>query len=400
MFTTGSKLFFGIAAAALVAAVVYLLDSEAEFLGVVILLALSGAAAFLGAVVVAFRDADVEAPPEAAASAADAEGASASGPEIGGSAWPVVGAFGAGFVVLGLVLDPLFFVLGAVVLLVVVLEWMVQSWAERASSDPRYNRELRDQVMQPFELPVGGLLIAAFVVIGFSRVLLAIPSDASVLVFIAVAALVLLMAVLLSTRPRIGTNVLAAVLLVGGVAVLGGGVVGAAVGEREFHHPEEEDPEATNGVSAKARVAAYVIADDVAFRTTELRIPRALDVSIIFDNRDDGVEHSLHITGPVALAGEPVGGAAEGEADGEGTAGADEPEAGEEPDSGEEAVEGGDEADTGGDPAGGSPAVDVHTRVDEGPSEQYIIVEFPAAGEYEFFCDVHPEQMRGTIITI
>ena len=48
MFTTGSKFFFGLAAAAIAAGVVYWVGTDLEFFGVIVLFSLGAVAAFPG----------------------------------------------------------------------------------------------------------------------------------------------------------------------------------------------------------------------------------------------------------------------------------------------------------------------------------------------------------------
>src|SRR5947207_9755953 len=128
MFTIGSKFFFGLAAAAAVAGVAYWVDTGLEFFGVIVLISLAAVAAFLGTVIVAFRDADVAVPVVEAASPVDAEGVSR-GPRVSPSMWPLIGAFGAGLVVIGLVYDRRWFVGGILVLVATTIEWVVQAWS-------------------------------------------------------------------------------------------------------------------------------------------------------------------------------------------------------------------------------------------------------------------------------
>lgn len=87
--------------------------------------------------------------------------------------------------------------------------------------------------------------------------------------------------------------------------------------------------------------AVAIVADDIAFDTTTLDATVGETLSISYDNRDDGIAHNLHVEGA----------------------------------------------------AGG----DAKTDIEEGPTTQTLEVSFEEAGEFEYFCDVHPQQMRGTI---
>ena len=210
MFTTGSKFYFGLAFAAVVAGIVYWFDTNLEFFGVIVLLSLVAVAAFVGGVVIAFRDADVRAPVVEATSAADAEG-TGRGPRVSPSMWPLIGAFGAGLVVIGLVYDRRWFVGGLLVLVATTIEWVVQAWSDRASDDPEYNARIRGRLLHPLEFPILGALAVGLVIFGFSRVMLAIPKSAAVAVFIGLGAVVLVIAAVLSAPRRVSGALLSSV---------------------------------------------------------------------------------------------------------------------------------------------------------------------------------------------
>jgi hypothetical protein len=257
VFTTGSKYFFGLALAALIAAAFYggasaghevNLDTilgvltlgykgrVGDHVGYSALVGVFVASLFIGCVSVAFRDAEAEAVAEVVGSETPPP---ATAPQ-GASYWPIVAAFGVGSVVIGLVVGSPLVVLGLGVLAAVAFEWAVRNWADRASADPALNRSIRNRVMYPIEVPVLSALGIAVFVLAVSRVLLAVPKFGAYLLFGLVPALILGVAWLLSTRPRLNPNVLAALLLAGGLAVLAGGVVGAAVGPRDVEPHEEE----------------------------------------------------------------------------------------------------------------------------------------------------------------
>ena len=260
MFTTGSKWFFGVAGAALVAALVYggatnpndvgmdtfmgvltlgYKGGVGDHMGYAILMAIAGAAVFLGAAIAAFRDADVE------AEAALLGVAPTAVPEViapaAGSYWPVIGAFGAGALVVGLVTSAALVGLGIVVIVAVAFEWAISAWSDRATVDAGVNQAARRRVMLPFEVPVLGALGIAIFVLAISRVLLTVPKLAVYLIFGGVATAVLVVAFILSARPKINPSVVAGLCVVGAVAVLAGGVVSAIVGPRDIepHHGEE-----------------------------------------------------------------------------------------------------------------------------------------------------------------
>ena len=290
MFTTGSKLYFGIAAMAFVAGVVYWVGTDLEFLGTIVLFSVAVVATFLGAVIVAFRDADIGAAAVEAASAADAEGYGR-GPRVSPSIWPIVGAFGVGLVAIGLVYDRRWFLGGIVVLVATTIEWAVQAWSDRASDDPEYNRRIRGRLMHPLEFPILGAVAIGLVIFGFSRIMLAIPKGAAVGVFIGLGAIVLVVGVLLSRPRKVPGALLATVLVLGAGGILTAGIVGAARGERgELVHHEEEvgpDKKTSNAVGDKSSVAATITVSTGDTSLPQLTIPRSAASNLLFVNETD-----------------------------------------------------------------------------------------------------------------
>lgn len=260
MFTTGSKWFFGVAGAALLAALVYggatnpsevklatftgvltlgYKGGVGDHIGYAILVGIAGAALFLGSTLAAFRDADVEA--EAALLPIDTVPEVTAPPQ--GSYWPVIGAFGAGALVVGLVTSSALVMLGIVVLVAVAFEWAISAWSDRATTDPAVNQAVRRRVMMPFEVPILGALGIAVFVLAMSRILLTVSSVGVYLIFGGLASAVLIVAFILSARPQLNPSMIAAVCVIGALAVLAGGVVSAVVGPREIEHHEPEGEE-------------------------------------------------------------------------------------------------------------------------------------------------------------
>ena len=251
MITTGAKFYFGLAALAIGGAVVYSWGSRGGFTGgltggfyggvgdhtgYVVLLAAAVIAFFVGGVLIAFRDADAEAQQQAARlddlpdqhSPRDA------------NYWPILGAAAAACAVLGLVTSSLLFLFGVIVGIVVLLEWMVSSWSERATGDPDVNRRIRNRVMNPIEIPLFGAIGAAVLVLCVSRVLLAASEVGAAIIAIAVALLILGCASVYATAPKAGRTIVAIVCLLGGLGVLAGGIIGAAEGSRDFEKHEAD----------------------------------------------------------------------------------------------------------------------------------------------------------------
>ncbi len=250
MLTTGFKLWFGFCLAAISVAVFAGYTSGATETGpislgwkggvgnhVTYVLFVFAATAFglLGLLAVAFRDADSE-------SVAEVLGVDMPPPaqtQVGGSIWPLLGAFGIATLVIGLVVSSALFVVGLVVLLAVGLEWTMLNWSERATGDPVVNKELRERLLRPIEIPILGLTGIGVLVLAISRVLLASSVNGAVFLASVAGIVVFGVAFLFSRRPNIPRRIVSTVLIVSCLAVLVGGIVAAAVGEREFHQQGE-----------------------------------------------------------------------------------------------------------------------------------------------------------------
>jgi hypothetical protein len=250
MITTGTKWFFGLAFVTLVLAWAYGWTTGGNGLGPVtvgykggvgdhfgygVLLSASAISLFLGLVSTAVRDADAE----AVAQLAGADTVPAVTP-AGTSYWPAVAAFGVALTVVGLVTTAPAFVFGLITLGIVLVEWTVQAWADRATGDPAANRDIRNRLMNPVEIPAAGVLAVALVVVGFSRVFLSLSSENAVWVATGIAAVIFLVGVFAASRPKLSSNIVVGFLMLCAVGVLVAGVIAAAVGEREFHEHGEE----------------------------------------------------------------------------------------------------------------------------------------------------------------
>jgi hypothetical protein len=80
-------------------------------------------------------------------------------------------------------------------------------------------------------------------VAAFSRVLLTSSQLGAVWVATGLGVLILGLGALIATKPKLSPNVIAGLLTVAALAVITGGVVAAARGERTIEHHEEEHGE-------------------------------------------------------------------------------------------------------------------------------------------------------------
>ncbi len=255
MFTTGSKWFFGLGAVSFVLAAAYgwstggtrlgpltagYYGGVGDHLGYMLLVSTGLAGLFLGLIAVVTRDAN----PSALAELAGTDDAPVAVPPAHAAYWPIGGAFGAALVVLGLVISNVLFIIGFLVLLAVLIEWMVLAWSDRATGDPETNRLVRTRLMAPFEVPIAGFLVVAGVVVAISRLFLTASSLGAVAVATVLGVVILGIGALIAAKPKLSPNLVAGILAVSAVGIVAAGVLSAARGERVIEHHEEEHSEA------------------------------------------------------------------------------------------------------------------------------------------------------------
>ncbi|WP_420639750.1 hypothetical protein [Candidatus Poriferisocius sp.] len=260
MLTPGFRLFFGFTAVAVATAAVYGVASgsagETEYfavlnvetwvgvlslgykggigdhVGYVVLMGFALLSALVAVFLVAFRDADAESVGELTADGR----VPATQTDLEANYWPALAAFGLGAMIVGLVTHATVFVIGLVIVVASVFEWMMAAWADRATADPEVNRNLRNRIMRPVEYPVTAALGVAVLVLAMSRVFLTVSKFSAVMVAGAVATVIFLVAVVFAVAPRISRSVIAGTVALACVGVLVAGVITAAMGSRDFHH--------------------------------------------------------------------------------------------------------------------------------------------------------------------
>ena len=127
-------------------------------------------------------------------------------------------------------------------------------------------------------------------------------------------------------------------------AVVLSGVSGAVAGcGRPSTASEAGAPQAgeTLGSAAAPVTQATIVSPDSSFDVTTVHVPVGQPVVFTYDNRHQGVPHNLHVSGN---------------------------------------------------------GIDSLTPVRPGKVVQELTVTFPAAGRYDYICDVHPDTMRGVVI--
>jgi plastocyanin len=138
------------------------------------------------------------------------------------------------------------------------------------------DRTARVPNLIPIGIPIVGLFAIASLMFFMSRILLAVPEQASTFIALAVAALILAVASFVALKPDLSSRTVMRGLVVAGVLMAGGGLVAGAAGEREVEPHGEHSGRAA--VSIKAR--------NVAFNIEEFDLHAEQPAVISFDNEE------------------------------------------------------------------------------------------------------------------
>ena len=309
MFTNGSKYFVGVAGFSAIVLVLYMIVVDGAVGGAVAITSVLLAAGLLAGFSFFNRDGDVKVGDEAAP---------ANAAPINSSLWPLVSTLGIIAMGVGLITHEIVFILGLVALAAGFVEWVIQGWAESASSDAHFNNEVRGRIIHGLEFPVIAVLGAAVLVLAFSRIMLSVSKTTGAILFIVVGSVVLVGGVLFAVRPNIKRSLAVGMCTVGTVVLVAGGITGASAGKRDqlvkakeenhFAHKEcgEEESEhfdfnSEGTVSARSNPIATVEFVDGKLRAREVgidgyvdtvTIPKMNPVSVIFRNKTEG-DHRL-----------------------------------------------------------------------------------------------------------
>lgn len=321
MFKVGSKLFLGLTGFAAVNLVAYLVFVERLAIGGVALSIVFAALVGLTAAVLIVNEGDDEAQPRDNALTR-------------ASMWPLVTVLGLVLFVFGLVVAQVYFVLAIVVVLAALAEWMVQAWSESASDDPAHNESARRRVLHPIEFPVIAMLGLGVIIFSFSRIMLAISKSAGAVVFMVVAAIVLLVGTIFAVRPALKSALVGGICVIGALGIVAGGIAGTGAGLREElveaaeegHYTHREcgaekskyfDKKAMKTLSLRSNVAAVIelrdgrlSADVYGFSGPQevISVPRANPVTFIFRNYDDAERRMVATLGTAMAAAAPAEG--------------------------------------------------------------------------------------------
>jgi plastocyanin len=198
----------------------------------------------------------------------------------------------------------------------------------------------RQSLLLPILMPIGALVVIGLVLVGFSRVLLAISHSAATAVALVAAVGIVAVAAWVASRRRVtGATLFSMVAAVTGIAMVAGGLAVVAA-------PLEEEGEGGGpGGEVVVAIAAPEGAATTGFSTDALSVPSDVPFTLAFDNADPAVPHNVVIyDGPDAEAPQLFRG-----------------------------------------------------EIITGPATVDYAVEPLAEGEFFFNCEVHPTTMTGTM---
>lgn len=318
MFTTSSKFYVALTVLAAISFGVYMILIGPSAIGGTALFGMIAVGVLFVWLSLHTRDADTD--------DEFASGATADVPSR--SMWPLIGAAGALLTLVGTLTTPLFFILGLIVLVAAFVEWSIQAWADRASSDPAYNASVRAKILHPIEFPLVAAIGLGVVIISFAEIMLAIERSAGAVMFIVVASWVLAAGVVIALKPSMRRGIVTVIAVVGSTAIVAGGILGNASGMREelvkaaeeghYMHrkcgPEMDkysDKLALESVSARSAVVATVEFVDgklvareqgIAGERDTITIPRSNPSSILFRNETEGDFRLSAVTGKMMVS--------------------------------------------------------------------------------------------------
>jgi hypothetical protein len=239
------------------------------------------------------------------------------------SMWPLVTVVGVVMMLIGTITSRAVFLLGIVVLLAAFVEWMIQAWADRASSEPAYNASVRKKILNPIEFPVIAALGLGVIIVSFAQIMLAVERSAGAVIFMILASWVLAAGTLFALRPGLKKGIVTTVAVVGSVGIIAAGILATSAGLRselveaaaEGHYSHREcGPEKSKytdklpleAVSSRSGVIATVelidgklVASAQGIPGTQdyITIPRSNPSSILFRNKSEGEFRFVAVTG-------------------------------------------------------------------------------------------------------
>ncbi|HUP69621.1 MAG TPA: cupredoxin domain-containing protein [Acidimicrobiales bacterium] len=288
-----SKLLFTLSTLGVVAAIAYGWAVD-ERSGVAIFLFLALAAAVAGVATAGSAVPDL-APVLPADAPPPQRRATTIGVAPRGSIWPLVAAAAVTSLAVGAALGPFVVLGGAIAVVAATGGWFSKVWSEDPTWIPRVKERVTARLLVPVGLPIATFLLAAFIAISMSRVLLAINKDLAAAVAVVVGLSVLSACAWMAARPRLKPSALVSVGALAAVSLLGAGIAGAVSGERHFephgaHHEE----------------VVHVAAEETAFDKKKITAKAGEKVHVEFENHDEGLYHNVAVYKGEGPSAKPV----------------------------------------------------------------------------------------------
>ena len=215
--------------------------------------------------------------------------------------------------------------------------------------------ETHERLLLPLLVPLGVFLFGVLVVYGLSRIYLEVPAHVATPMALGIALGILFLSWYLASNPGIPRWQIGGIALMA-AALLTGGAIYAAVHEDKAETaatPEPgaaaaaASPEAPTAAAAGPADATIAMVPSLKFEQTELAVAAGTQLTLAFDNRDTGIPHNW------ALYRD------EGHSD---------------------------------------PLAGANDNICTGPCSGQVTFGPLDPGTYFFRCDVHPQQMMGTLI--
>ena len=165
-------------------------------------------------------------------------------------------------------------------------------------SDQSLSEEVRFRLPLPFIIPITALVVIGAATFGMSRILLAVPKEAAVIVAVAIAANVLIAGAVIANRPDTARSSWAELLIVFTYPIVIGIVMTQLdLGAEEAHGVGEEAGAHGTAEEAGAGAAGLNIsATSLQFSSDEIVLPAGEESALAFANEDSSsIQHNVAI---------------------------------------------------------------------------------------------------------
>lgn len=214
----------------------------------------------------------------------------------GSSVWPLGVGLGALVLATGLATGGALVFLGLAACAVAGMGWFAQSWSGHPSWTDEQNERVTSRLILPLVLPLAVTALVLLIAFAFSRTLLAVSANAATLIAL-VGALVVLGGGVLAAVRGLGRTAVLGMLTAAAVAIAALGVGGAVAGEREFHHAGDD---AAHGESSEDHEESAGESDDAEHEEADGEHPPEED------GEAPGTETTLAEDGVVSSPGAPA----------------------------------------------------------------------------------------------